>query len=1048
MAGVAEIDDFYTRINQARLDLHRHFRPTRTEKVLTDVAEMAARAGDDLAVDSAILELAAVARYQHHLAQARALGTEALERFTLHQNRAGVAAAHLELAKIDLAAESDPEPHLNLAERAVFDVTHEIEARIGYVRARAALRQGELSQAGRLLRRALALVENPEHCAYYRARYLAQLGLVERLRGAEIAREYLQDAKALAEKGGFLRVKAACLLDLGQIALKHRNYTLAYDQLAEAAALFVQVDDQLGAAHACSALGAVWRKTGQVDKAIEALQLGLDTFVAREHLAGEALAHRLRAQCYADLLDGQVGRGQEPSRDYAELAFEEIELAIEQFAGLKNRDGQAVALATKGRLLYQTTGAAAALGPAMAAVELLGQVRGQFCQGVERLEFCRLHGWVFGFAMLCAAENKDVTKALRVAAIVRAETLGGVARQAFATVPGVLGETLREILEHEQALRPSASDAIHLTVSVSELRKKRDRLIAALDRELVDALSPPLERSRLGPGCYRLCVHLFDDGLYVVCEGPAETTSDVQRVELSAEDRRRVGAIARVDRDAIWDARPRRWEQLGELIVPADLGRLRSELLGGEVSILEIEAARELVSFPFGALLLDGHPLDELTCVLLSPSDLPWLWRGRGQDSRPPGPPNTDAAFQEIVNAVVSDLGPAGSWNIVELMEIAAGEPSLKRLFPGDAAVAPHFSMAVERHLQNGLSLLEAVRYAKASHRRGCGAACPAAHVGGYVVAGRLADVANIQKIAVNTRAYPQPGERSRPGRADAGPVAAAHEADSMVSTRVGASILVQYIRPVDEFEATIADGAEVEIFELLDDLELIFDATEPGRLLGLVLRGARLGRPLVWLHAAATVMGPTMWATYGHVALDDTRPTLFGDREKEQDEVQCRINVPADEWIRLRRRTWLALHGSLRRGEWWDEEPPTYEHLELLTEGAGEPWVITAARPIDGRATNLYLPKPLAQDCGLDPVGYVRQTEHGFAVRFDITADPSPASFSPDERLRSLKLHLVDPSAATATAMRIGDDFVVSFEIHGQLNNRGPLVIVAEAAS
>ena len=692
----------------------------------------------------------------------------ALELFGLLHDQCGQAAAHLELAEIEVDDDGDPGPQLDLASRAVLDPSREMEASIDNARARAALRDGKFAEAERLLKQAVQHVEHHNGAAYHRARYLAQLGLVARLRGAETAKPDLLRAKGLAESGGFRRVEASCLLDLGQISLKRKNkhLELARIQLATAAARFAEVEDILGEAHAYSALGATWRLQGDLDQAIDCLTRALAVYVARGHLAGEALAHRRRAQCYIDLLHRAGSNGRPPSPDEYVRASDEVDVAIAQFEDLGSVDGRAVALATKGRLLYLTEGAAAALEPAWRAVQLLGEVRGQFRQGLERLHFGRLHSWVFGFAMLCAVESDEVDTALRIAAIVRAETLGGAARQALSREPGPLGERLAELCDHEQGLRRSGSDAVPIGFPLEEVRGRRDDLFAALNRELVQALRPPLERKRPGPGCYRLYVQLFErnrgpeafgeeDALYVLCEGPAVDDKAMCSVKLSSGDRHDIEAIARADMDALWDARGLRWERMGRLVLPRDLGQLRDDLLQGRVEILEIEPARDLVTFPFGALLVDGHPLDELTRVLLSPSDMPscsWLWRG--QEGQPPDPsplperarriadprvssPATttvDDTFQEIV----AELTDVGSFSERELMEIATGEHTLKQLFIGDEAVASHFRMVCERYVQKGESLLQAVQFAKSGHRRGCGGACPPAHVGGFVVAGQL----------------------------------------------------------------------------------------------------------------------------------------------------------------------------------------------------------------------------------------------------------------------------------------------------------------------
>ena len=749
VTDLASAGDLVGRVDRAWFDFRHTYRPGRIERVLRNVTVEARAAGDDHALAAAHLALAALARYRQDLRLARKLGREALRQFEREENHAGQACAHLELAKIDLDCQKDPEPQMKLAREAMVNPSHEIEARIEYVKARAALRQGKFAMAGILLKRALTLFKGRDHSAYYQARYLAQLGFVERMRGASIAREHLVAAYERAERGGFRRVAAYCLLDLGQIAIRRKHLDDARKHLTAAAETFHQIGDELGEAHAYSALGAVWRLTSHMTKSFDSLGRAIRIYTVHKNLAGEALARRRLAQTYIDLLAYEKERGEPFSQVHYERAAYEVARAHEQFEQLHSLDGKAAALATAGRLSHVAEGVEPALAYAMAAVKLLGQVRGQFRQGLERLEFGRLHSWIFGFAMQSAAESNDAAKALRIAAIMRAEALGGAARWTLKDVPGELGGRLREIFEREQGARPSASDAVRLPLAVEDLREWRDLLFEALDHDLAQALTPPLERPQLRQGCYRLCVQLFEDDLYVLCEGPDETDAGVERVKLSRRGRSRIEAAARAEKDAIGDARPRRWEELGALIVPRQLGRLRSELVSHRVEVLEIEPAHDLVNFPFGSVQLDGHLLDELTCVLLSPSDLPsFLWRGQG-DRPPPCPADRqapppeagrataaaslpeaspEASFQHIVDALMVDLasgadgGADRSWSTIELMEIATGEQTLKRLFDVDPAVAPHFLMTYEQYRQEGLTELQAVRAAKASHRRGCGA--------------------------------------------------------------------------------------------------------------------------------------------------------------------------------------------------------------------------------------------------------------------------------------------------------------------------------------
>jgi len=734
------------RVNAVRRRLRYDYRPDELERTLRAIIDDAERTGDHLTLTAAHLELATVARYQRRLADAAEHADKA---WTLAQDcsdRSLLALVHLEQARIDIDLGRDPENQLALA-RTVFDPSHELDIRIDYIRARAARRNGDLVEANRLVEQAVEALAD-RRSSYCYAKCLTQLGLVEMLRGSETAEHHLREALELAESGGFRRLEAYCLFDLGQIALRRHDFGPASTRLEAAASCFVEIGDPVGAAHAHSALGAVSRLTDEVAEAIEVLTGALEVFVDAGDLAGEALAHRRLAQCYTALLPPKPD-----PLDPADVAraAQEVALAIEQFERLGIADGEATALAVRGKLVHRTEGPRAALELTMKAIALLGTMQRQFRQGLEQLQFGKLHSWVYGFAMLCAAECDRVADALFIASALRAETLGDRARQMITQESGRLGELLGEICDHERALTLCGGDAMRHGSSSQELRKRRTELFEALLDEMVGAITPPLERPRPGPGHFRLCVQRFDDTLYVQCEGSEEADSTMAYTVLEPKSAADITALSEGHSDLWWDGRPRRWERLGEVILPDGLQSLREKLVKHQVEILEIEPTADLHMFPFGALRVDGHPLDELTRVLLSPGDLP---SSLGLGERRPSVNSTaeqadvpaparhrasltktvDAKFQAIVDAELDDLK---SWSRVELVHIATGNWQLKRLFTGDGAAESRFHLGVHRYREQRLSLLDAVYAAKRDHRRGC-AVCPPAHVGGFVVGGRL----------------------------------------------------------------------------------------------------------------------------------------------------------------------------------------------------------------------------------------------------------------------------------------------------------------------
>ena len=252
----------------------------------------------------------------------------------------------------------------------------------------------------------------------------------------------------------------------------------------------------------------------------------------------------------------------------------------------------------------------------------------------------------------------------------------------------------------------------------------------------------------------------------------------------------------------------------------------------------------------------------------------------------------------------------------------------------------------------------------------------------------------------------------------------------------------VAYCAAVDEFVVIVEDAPDIEIYELLEDLEVIFDANRPGALLGLTLRGARLGRPAPWTRTVQTVCGPTLWGTYEQLALKAESRTIVGDDDDDDGVTAERVLVPAEEWARLRNRTWLALHQSLHEGEWWREELQRTP-VAVNSEDPASCWVIAAPWPRVGQASNIRLPTPLAEACGLEPVGYIHRTPEGLEIRFDIEIDCEA---------HGVTLQLADPYSATSTATDVGKpgeggdrdpELVVTLRPGRPANVNGPLVIL-----
>lgn len=247
---------------------------------------------------------------------------------------------------------------------------------------------------------------------------------------------------------------------------------------------------------------------------------------------------------------------------------------------------------------------------------------------------------------------------------------------------------------------------------------------------------------------------------------------------------------------------------------------------------------------------------------------------------------------------------------------------------------------------------------------------------------------------------------------------------------------MLEYIGAVDEFTAIFGDAPRIEMFTPVPDVELIFNAASPGELLGLILRGARLGRAPTWLAAVATIAGPTLWRAYEKTA----RPAsdLVGH---DVVVVAHSVDIPAAEAARLRQRTWLALHQSLHEGQWWASESPALPPAEPAADGADEPWVVVAPWPGPAQPTNLVLPAPLAALCGVEPIGYVRRLGAGLEIRFDL----GPETTATDVEHQ---LALAVPNATTTPAVDVDREVVVVVEPMASVPADGFLVVVAKAVA
>jgi len=252
---------------------------------------------------------------------------------------------------------------------------------------------------------------------------------------------------------------------------------------------------------------------------------------------------------------------------------------------------------------------------------------------------------------------------------------------------------------------------------------------------------------------------------------------------------------------------------------------------------------------------------------------------------------------------------------------------------------------------------------------------------------------------------------------------------------------LIGYTAAVDEFIVTFGDASEIEVFEPIDDLEVVFDATQAGRMLELSVRGARLGRAASWLEVVRTVCGPTLWAAYEELAGKHI------DVDDDDDETTAKETIPGREWTDLRYRRWPALHLSLRGdGDGDDRDGPALFQGVPGVVDQNEPWVLAAPWPRGGEPTHLHLPPSLAALCGLDPVGYVQQTDEGLVLRFDLTA---PGKTPP----AALELELASPFSA-AVGMPGGnpelgaDEVELRFTPERTGRTAGMIVVVGRAVA
>jgi len=420
----------------------------------------------------------------------------------------------------------------------------------------------------------------------------------------------------MARQYGFRRLEACCLGDIGTIS-RLNQHPDADSQLRDAFRLFSEAGDTLGTAHVCGTLGALRRLQGSLDEAEMLNRAALAIYVERGYVSGEALARRRLAQ---GLRDG----------GHYEAARVEFERAIDIYRGLGHRDGQALAKAGLAKLVRTTTGPKRAMPLALEAVELLGEMGGEFSRGSERADFSRLHSWCYSLAFLCAAESEDVKTALKIASIVAADVSGSKMRHQLAGMPGPVGQLVARIIQTEQSLRRDEvmGPPIWTVESVATLRSQLEDLfkeLEALSENVATALRPAghaLEPLPLDAEEHRLTVYKYEEprpprierGVVAIWEGPGEAHA-VSKMQVSAETWERLQVLAKSRDDALNDASRAERAILGTLLAPH---QLREALLAHEVPTLRLLLLSEsLGALPLRACLIVGERLDSLTTLVI-----------------------------------------------------------------------------------------------------------------------------------------------------------------------------------------------------------------------------------------------------------------------------------------------------------------------------------------------------------------------------------------------------------------------------------------------
>ena len=461
--------------------------------LLTMIVTQARVCGIFTAEAAAYIESAKNRRHAGHLGDADRYARNALKISQAHEFRRSTILSYIELGML-----SGDDGYLDHAAALAEPEDIELNARLSYAYARSKSQFDLLGAVAHIVQSEIMYEAAGD--SYGLARAKAGLGAYLRLLGNfKAARRHLEEALELTRRGGFRRVEGYVLLDLGDI---HRVTGREYEArllLTSAKDLFSTLGHIGGRARALVGLALLEvraRKGGAagVAYAEEACSLyeRIDNVVGRGVSASTALALRCMGGALRDLDadEDKVTRAERLQR-----AGQCLDDAIAAYRALENRDGEALCLVGKAKLVARSDTPKAALPLAMQALDILAEMPGRFWQGTDGNVIEGFHSWCYRDTVTIALECQDYKGAQAALLAGEVDKELRELRAELVRLGGELGEAVHqlvlvELMMHSPAHEPNLGVAppLHPKSVNDETRQRVLQKIESLDPHIAQRL--------------------------------------------------------------------------------------------------------------------------------------------------------------------------------------------------------------------------------------------------------------------------------------------------------------------------------------------------------------------------------------------------------------------------------------------------------------------------------------------------------------------------------------------------------------------------------